>query len=156
MTIPNLLHPVPVTIARRIQGATIEDPVGRAPYLKVWREGQFPGADPGTVVQAQVNWNDGSMARPRRFNPSGVEEESTGYILLRYVDLVAAGLATEESNGTITNTIKRGDHITRIGRTAVNLHVLWFRDVAFYPDQGGATLLEIDFADRSPDSGGSV
>lgn len=145
--IPNLIHPVPVTIQRMERAVTIVDPVAREPVRQVWRNDSGPGTGASLSLEAQVNWNDGHIAKPT-FPPGGAEEEWKGYLLFRVVDLVAAGVATEESDGTLTVSIARGDRIVRIGRRVVDLYVLYFRDVAAYPDQGGATLLEIRFNDR--------
>lgn len=145
--IPNLIHSVPVEIQRMERAVTVLDPVAREPVRQVWRNDGGPGTGAPLSLEAQVNWNDGHIAKPT-FPPGGVEEEWKGYLLFRVVDLVAAGVATEESDGTLIIAIVRGDRIVRIGRRTVNLYVLQFRDVAAYPDQGGATLLEVRFSDR--------
>jgi len=148
---PTLLHPVPVHLQRAVRSATKSDPLAREPVRQLWKTGQGPGLGDVTVLEAQVNWNTADSFRGRpEVRPGGVEEESQGYFLVRYADLLAAGVATENLDGTISPGIARGDRIVRIGRTAVNLYVSYFRDVAFYPEDGGATLLEVRFTDRAP------
>lgn len=151
--LPNLIHPVPITLQRKVPSATLLDPVAREPVRQVWRLGGGPGLDAEVVAEAQVNFNEGAVAKPR-VHPGGIEEKWTGYLLFRVVDLVALGLALENPDGTLTLYLSRGDRISRIGRRAVSLYVAWFRDVAGYPDQGGASLLEVDFTDRLGGFGG--
>lgn len=102
------------------------------------------------MVQAQCNWNNGHVAKPVFAPGAGPDLKYQGYLLVRLVDLLAAGIASENADGTVDFGLERGDRIVRIGRRATNLYAVWFRDVAFYPDQAGGTLLEIDFLDRSP------
>lgn len=144
---PNLIHPIPVEIRRMQPEVTVLDPVAREPVRQMWRAGDGPGCGAVLSLEAQVNWNDGEVARPS-FPPGGVEEEWKGYLLFSVADLVSLGVATENPDGTVTVAIARGDRISRIGRRAVDLYVLFFRDVAGYTDQGGSTLLEVRFNDR--------
>ena len=151
MTVPNLIHPVPVEIQRVVAGVTVMDPVSREPVRQLWKSGQGPGT--GTVFsgEAQVNWMDGQIGKPQ-LRRGGEEEKSTGYLLFRVFDLLFAGVATENADGTYTLGFARGDRIVRIGRRRCNLYVLFFRDVGNYPDELGSTLLEVDFTDRAPSS----
>jgi len=145
--IPNLIHPIPVEIRRMERAVTVLDPVAREPVRQVWRNEDGPGTGASLSLVAQVNWNDGQIAVPT-YPAAGVEENWKGYLLFRVVDLVAAGVATENPDGTLTVALARGDRIVRIGRRAVDMYVLFFRDVAGYTDQGGCTLLEVRFNDR--------
>jgi hypothetical protein len=149
--IPNLIHPIPVTIQRRSDAVTTFDARAREPIRQLWKAGQGPGTGTAIDLEAQVNWNDGRVAKPK-LRPGGVEEESEGYLLFRLVDLLERGVATDHGDGTVDFGLARGDKIVRIGRRRTNLWVLFFRDVAGYPDQGGCTLLEVDFASREPSS----
>lgn len=151
MPIPRLIHPTPVTIQRQVANETIFDPVSREPVRQIWKEGQGPGLGTATTLKAQVNWNLGEMERPE-LHPGGPDIKSYGYLLFRIKDLKKAGLMTDNGDGTFERQIKRGDLITRIGITRVKLYVVFFRDTGHYPDQGGATLLEVDFQDRQPDA----
>jgi len=151
--VPNLIHPVPVTIRRQRKDLTTFASRAREPVRQMWRDGDGPGTGTEITVRAQVNFNDGKLNKPR-FNAGGVEEETDGYVLFRVIDLIAAGLATDNGDGTVTFGIDRGDMITRIGRRKTNLFVLFVRDVAGYTDRGGATLLEVDFKDRHPEAPG--
>lgn len=150
--IPNLIHPIPITIQRQNVAATVYDPRAREPVRQLWKAGEGPGTGDATDLVAQVNWNrEDGLAKPV-VQPGGVVETSEGYLLFRLVDIIAAGVATEETDGTVTFGIDRGDRITRIGRRRTNLYVIFFRDVAGYDDQGGCTLLEVDFSSRAPSS----
>lgn len=147
--IPTLIHPVPVWIQRKVEASSVLDPVAREPVRQVWRTGGGPGLGAEVEVPAQVSFNtdDGFIARPKT-HPGGTVEEWSGYLLLRVVDLISSGLATEEVDGTLTVHLARGDRVSRVGRRVTDLFVTSFRDVASYPDQGGATLLEVRFSSR--------
>lgn len=149
--IPNLIHPIPVTIQQQNPAATVFSARAREPVRQLWKAGEGPGTGTATELVAQVNWNEGGVAKPK-VNPAGVVEMSEGYLLFRVVDLLAAGVATERGDGTIDFGILRGDRIVRIGRRRTNLYVLFFRDAAGYTDQDGCTLLEVDFSSRAPSS----
>jgi hypothetical protein len=115
----------------------------------MWKEGQGPGLGSTTELEGQMNWNIGYIADPK-LHAGGVEEKYKGYILFRLIDLITAGVATEQADGTIIISISRGDLIVRIGRRTTVLYVLSFKDVAGYTDQDGGTLLEVRFGDREP------
>jgi|GEM_PF-3415399 len=150
MPIPTLIHPLPCTIRRQNASVTRYDARAREPVLTLWRSGDAPDTGSEVELEAQVNWNAGHVAKPSFKSGGGPEFEYKGYLLVRLVDLIADGIATENVDGTVDFGIARGDRIVKIGRRAVNLYVVYFRDVAGYQDQGGHTLLEIDFDDRSP------
>jgi hypothetical protein len=150
--IPNLIHPIPVRIQRRNVAATVFDARAREPVRQLWKSGQGPGTGDAVDLVAQVNWNQKDGVANPTVRPGGVEEKSEGYLLFRLVDLLAAGIATENGDGTVEFGLDRGDRIVRIGRRRTNLFVVFFRDVAGYEDQGGCTLLEVDFSSRQPSS----
>jgi hypothetical protein len=148
--IPNLIHPIPVRIQRQSAAATTFDARAREPVRQLWKGGEGPGAGDAVDLVAQVNFNrEEGIGRPT-VRPHGVEEESEGYLLFRLVDLLDAGVATDHGDGTVDFGLRRGDRIVRIGRRRTNYFIVFFRDVAGYDDQDGATLLEVDFASRQP------
>ena len=150
MPIPSLIHPVPCVIRRVNPGVTKFDPRAREPVRRLWRSGDAPDTGNEISLNCQVNWNQGHIAKPLLAPGAGPELNYQGYLLIRLVDLIASGVATENGDGTVDFGLARGDRIVRIGRRRTNLFAVWFRDVAFYPDQLGGTLLEIDFSDRAP------
>jgi hypothetical protein len=150
--IPLLIHPIPIRIERRNTAATTFDHRAREPVRQLWRAGAGPGTGTAVDLVAQVNFNREDGIGVPKIRPHGVEETSEGYLLFRVVDLLAAGVATDHGDGTVDFGIERGDRITRIGRRRTNYFVTFFRDVAGYDDQGGATLLEVDFSSRNPSS----
>lgn len=154
MTVPNLLHPIPIHLQRLNRAATTFNSRAREPVRQLWKRGQGPGTGTEDVLEGQINWNDGKIRKPTGEGSGGVEEKSDGYVLFRFVDLLSAGIATENSDGTIELGIERGDKIVRVGRRCVDLFVLFFRDIANYPDQGGGTILEVNFSDREPSARG--
>jgi hypothetical protein len=153
MPVPNLIHPIPIHLQRENEAATIFNSRGREPVRQMWKRGQGPGTGTEDELVGQINWNDGAIKKPEA--PSGgVREKSDGYVLFRFVDLLEAGIATENADGTITLGIDRGDKIVRVGRRRVELFVTYFRDIANYPDQGGGTILEVNFEDREASARG--
>lgn len=147
--IPNLIHPVPCTVRRVNSAVTKFDPRAREPVRRLWRSGDAPDTGSEVELSAQVNFNQGHVAKPL-FPDAGPELNYQGYLLVRVFDLLNAGIATYNGDGTVDFGLARGDRIVKVGRRRTNLFVVWFRDVAYYPDQLGASLLELDFSDRSP------
>lgn len=143
----NLIHPVPLTIQRKDNASTVFDSISREPVRQVWRTGEGPGLSAEVTLEGQVHWSDGKVKFPV-VHPAGIEEQWKGYVLVSLAELESLGLASEDADGVLTISVSRGDRISRIGRRSCNLYVAWFRDLAHYPDIGGAGLLEIDFADR--------
>lgn len=148
--LPILIHPIPVRIQRKNVAASTFDARAREPVRQLWRAGEGPGTGDAVDLVAQVNFNREEGIRRPKVRPHGVEEESEGYLLLRVVDLLEAGVATDNGDGTVDFGLDRGDRIVRIGRRRTNYFVVFFRDVASYDDQGGATLLEVNFSSRQP------
>lgn len=144
-----LIQPVSVVIQRINQAVTKFDNVAREPVRQLWRAGEAPGTGSAVTLSAQVNWNNGSYAKPN-FNKGGPELKYDGYVLARFADLISAGIATDNGDGTVEFGIARGDRIVQIGRATTNLYVVWFRLAGHWTDQLGGALLEIDFADRAP------
>jgi len=149
--LPNLIHPLPVTVRRRSNSSTLFDPVAREPVRQLWKAGQGPGLGTELELEAQVHFGDGFIKKPT-LDPGAPREASKGYLLFRLVDLVAAGVATDNGDGTVEFGLARGDLIVRVGRRRTKLYILYFKDAAGYPDQDGCTLLEVDFGDRQPSS----
>lgn len=150
---PDLIDPIPITILRQDRSVTIFDERARAPIRSLVHRGEAPGSTAETLsLEAQVNFNNEGSIGKSKFPAGGKERESLGYLLFRVVDLVLAGVATEEVDGTITIGIVEGDRITRIGARRTNYFVSFFRDVAGYDDVGYLTMLEVNFVDRNPAS----
>lgn len=129
MPVPNLIHPIPVTIEPIEAAAAVWDAEAREPLHGARSTSSF-------VINAQISWD---LERNPRDHPAGVAEESTGYILVRYVDMDAQSVS-----------IKRGDRITKIGARAMDLYVTGTKPRAHWPDQGGPTLVRFYFGDRQP------
>ena len=65
MPIPNLIHPVPVTIQRQRASLTVFDKRDRQPVRQVWKRGQGPGTGDEEILAAQVSFNSGAIGKPR-------------------------------------------------------------------------------------------
>lgn len=132
--LPNLLHPVPVTIKQLSRAASVVDPDYQEPV-------QQAVLGPAVVAPGQVKWG---MDERLRASLIGPEQESEGYILFRRIDLRALGIAE----------LKQNDRIVAIGvgpnARAVDLYITGLRFEGHYPDQGGAALVKAFFRDRNP------
>ena len=128
MPLPNLLHPIDVTIERADKATTPYDPDIREPLRTARRI--------SVTVKAQVKYFQ--VGTPE-WEKMGFSEEVKGYLLVRKTDVAA-----------IPYTPSRGDRITAIGGRATALYLLQWNDTGHYPDQGGYTLMRLFFTDRRP------
>jgi len=128
MVLPNLIHPIWITIQRADKSATVYDPDAREPLRSVHRE--------EVLIQAQIVYRQ--VADPR-FEGYGLTEDARGYLLFRFTDLDAKGY-----------TPARGDMITQLGHRATKLFLLQSADAGHYPDQNGASLIRWFWGDRRP------
>jgi len=126
--LPNLIHPIWITIQRADKTATVYDEDAREPIRSVVRE--------EVTIQAQIVYRQ--VADPR-FESYGLTEDARGYLLFRFSDLEARSY-----------TPARGDMITALGHRATKLFLLQHADAAHYPDQDGASLVRWFWGDRRP------
>jgi len=133
MPLPNLIHPLPTEIQSLDRSATIQDDGYGEPVQTVVYGSSFS-------VPAQWKW---MSARELNMQNIGAVEYSTGYVLLRLVDLRALGKA-----------IKIGDRIcaygSGAGRIELDVYVTRITYEGHYPDQQGPSLVKAYFADRQP------
>jgi len=127
--IPNLLHPVPISIQSLDRTNTIYDDDMREPVQQETNVATV-------IVPGQVKWG-----KDQAFVPSsiGAQEDSDGYVLFRFVDLAAAGV-----------TLKREDRFIALGTYITDVYVVSLQPCGHYPDQGGPTLIKAFFSDRQP------
>lgn len=129
MPIPNLIHPVMITIQQLDKATTIYDDDYREPIQQSRRKALV-------TCPGQVSWGtDGRLV----MTASGVETTSTGYVAFRYVDLNARNI-----------TLQHDDRFTKLGSVETNLYIVSFQPMAHYPDTNGPTVLKALFSDRSP------
>lgn len=128
MPLPNLVHPVSVTIQKSDKSNSVFDTDAREPIRVVRRT--------SVTISAQV-----SMRRTSPDPSVGglLSERVGGYLIARVIDLNALSYSP---------TI--GDKITNIGHRTVDLYLSQVEDLGHYPGQNGATLLKIYFEDRRP------
>jgi hypothetical protein len=129
MTIPNLLHPVPIYIQQIDTDNTLYDDEFR----------EFIGQETLTeavMVPGQVKQTfDYSVKSARR----GRKEDSSGYILFRYVDLNAAGI-----------TLALNDRISKIGTIDTDVYINVLEPEGHYEAIGGPTVVKAYFTDKQP------
>lgn len=129
MAIPNLLHPVPVAIQQKDSQATLVDDNFKEPIQQAARLANV--SCPG-----QVKWyTDEELLAGH----GGIQADSEGYVLFRYVDLAALGI-----------TLKLNDRFTRLGSVETDLYIVSMKHEGHWQDQGGPTLLKAFFRDRTP------
>jgi hypothetical protein len=128
MPLPNLIHPLTITIQKSDKASSTFDEDAREPIRSVART--------AVTINAQVSMR-GTSQEP---DFGGLIEENVGgYLLFRVVDLTAKSY-----------TPSIGDKITAIGHRTVELYILQSEDLAHYPGQSGATLVKAYFGDRRP------
>lgn len=128
MPLPNLLHPVTVTIERADKATTPYDPDIREPLRTARRV--------SVSVRAQVKYFQTGTPEWERM---GFSEEVKGYLLVRKTDVDA-----------ISYVPARGDRVTAIGNRTTALYLLQWNDAGHYTDQGGYTMMRLFFTDRRP------
>lgn len=127
--IPNLLHPVPVTIQSLSVLNTTYDEHAREPVQQVAHAS-------AEIVQGQVNW---AIDKDLRMTHGGAQEGASGYVLFRLVDLAAAGIS-----------LKQNDRFTKIGLELTDVYITSLKHTGHYVYAGGATMVKAYFTDRAP------
>jgi hypothetical protein len=127
MPVPNLLHPVKITLQRRNVIDTLFDedmrePIGQTSYYAE------------ETLAGQVSWENKDNVY---VDEKGTQLKAIGYVLFRYVDLESKGI-----------TLKYQDRIKKIGRHEEELYIINTKPIGHYPDQDGATLIRAYFTDR--------
>lgn len=133
--IPNLRHPIPVTIKIRRQDLTVMDedagePVGRAVR------------DSNVTLDGQISWKSDVTD----IEIGGKIYKVDGYVLFRIVDLAAESI-TPTQIGEGTKIVRMG---TGTGQHDDAFYVYRTDRRGHYPDQGGATLLKVWYGRRRP------
>lgn len=129
MPVPNLIHPVPVTIEQISKGTTIYDPDSREPIQQASRPVK-------KTLSGQVRWQSRLAEGTTR---GGTTEGAAGYVLFRQVDLDANSLV-----------LQLEDRFSRLGTIDTDVYITRLRPVGHYPDQAGHTMIKAFFDDRQP------
>ena len=127
--IPNLIHPVPITIRQLSKSNTLMDEDFREPIQQAIHSSD-------KTLLGQISWN---AENAMDFTTGGVQESSDGYVLFRYVDLEAVGV-----------TLHNNDRIIKLGNIDVDLYIVRMKPCGHYPDASGATMVKAYFVDRQP------
>lgn len=135
MPLPNLIHPVDVTIERFNASEMLMDADTRSPI-----HGARSASGDTVIIEAQIKIDDADMPD---HGVGGDRLIQSGYILCRTVDMdnvLGAG-----------QRLKKGDHIIAIGvNTGLDLYITKNQRMGHYPDQNGASLIRYYFEDRNP------
>lgn len=130
MPIPNLLHPVSVTVQCYTSSDTLFDADAREPTKQATRKATV-------TLPAQVLWAGKDGTEKSRL---GLQDTDVGYVLFRKVEMDA-----------ISYRPQRRDRITTIGTlTGMQLFITGVIPRAHYPSAGGFTLWQCNFTDRAP------
>lgn len=132
MVLPNLKHPVNITVQVLNTTTTVFDNRHREPIQQSSRT-----AD--QTVPGQVAW----FGQEQEVDVGGRKVDATGYVLFRYVDLQAKSI-----------TLKFNDRFSRLGNTDALLYIVGLTPIGHYSDQGGATMVKAFFNDKQPTKGG--
>lgn len=127
MPLPNLIHPVDCVIEPINRAATVYNRGTREPIRNVARKATV-------TVEAQVSRG----APPPEVLPQGLNQSVDGYLLVRKIDIDEIGYYPAA-----------GDRIVKLGWEDVETFVVSVGWAGHYPDQMGASLLRIFFADRA-------
>ena len=137
MPIPNLIHPVSVTVERVVAAAVRQDLEAGEPVHGP------PSTSIPVVIEAQCKWR---TAEEPTAKDGGWRETDAGYITVRTMDMDAhAGLG-------VGVRFSRNDKITAVGhRTGLVLFIARSQPIGQYEDAfGGHTLYRYYFEDRQP------
>ena len=129
MTIPSLIHPVPIVIVQGDTSATLYDEDAREPVQQLSRSTPI-------TLQGQVKMGATEEVEMER---QGVAEGADGYVLFRKIDLDALGV-----------TLAPNDRFTKFGHVETDVYILKLQPMGHYTDQGGHTLIRAWFEDRTP------
>lgn len=132
MPIPNLIHPVPITIQQLDKASTVQDHNHREPVQQSVRNADV-------IAPGQVMWFGLEM----EVDLGGRKVQARGYVLFRYIDLNALSIS-----------LKYNDRITKMGIEDVGMYIVGLTPVGHYPDQSGATMVKAFVNDRQPAKGG--
>lgn len=134
MVLPNLIHPVPITLELINRAGTSIDPDIGEPIQRAARA--VPIVCPG-----QVKW---VAKNSLRMAFGGMVEDADGYVVFRRVDLRALGVTDLQMNDRIT-AMGAGT-----GLYAGEWYITRTEPFGHWQDQGGAALLKAWFKDRNP------
>lgn len=129
MPLPNLIHPIDITLEQLDTAATIFDPDAREPL-------QAAARSTSVLLKGQPRWSSQKQLEVAGFGPA---DQVRGYVLFRYVDLNALSIV-----------LKKNDRIIMQGQLVDEVYIVRIEPMAHYPDQNGASLLKAWFTDRLP------
>jgi hypothetical protein len=129
MTIPNLIHPVPIKIEQLDTGATYYDEDAREPI-------QFAARKTLKTVEGQVKWG---AQKDDSDSKMGSILGARGYVLFRRIDLAAQSIELAD-----------GDRFTEIGGISTDVYISRLEWTGHYPDEAGPTMVKAYFEDRAP------
>lgn len=143
MVMPNLIHPVPVTI-EVLDQVRQEDNAGDGSWFDDdFREPvQQAAREINVIVDGQIMWD---LTKELQASRAGAIQDSSGYVLFRYVDLEAKSIV-----------LKVNDRFLKLGKIDSDVYVTALRPNAHYTDQGGATMVKAFFKDRQPSKQGAA
>lgn len=135
------------------QANSVVDPRTRGPVRQIMRKGANPHSGERFSLKGQVSYYfAGAKLDYPVYRREGVEEESLGYIVFRFLDMKRAGVLTLTSDGDFDQfLIKRGDRVVYLGNRNVDFYVTGLKDFGHYPNLN-QTLYQMNFGDRHPSS----
>lgn len=130
MPMPNLLHPVPVSIQTHNTSSTQYDEDFREPVQQTVKSSS-------QTVEGQVKW---ANSEEIKVTIGGVQKKADGYVLFRYIDLSAAATPI---------TLKVNDRLISIDGENTDVYIMKLTPCGHYPGLG-KTMVKAFFEDRQP------
>jgi hypothetical protein len=130
MPMPNLLHPVDVSIQTQSTNSTQYDEDLREPIQQTVKT-------VAQTVDGQVKW---ANSEEIKVTIGGVQKKADGYVLFRYIDLESAATPI---------TLKVNDRIISIDGENTDVYVMKLIPCGHYPGLG-KTMVKAFFEDRQP------
>ena len=135
MTLPNLIHPIQITVERLLRSELLMDEDAREPVI-----GARTTTAQTFTMPAQIKWSNKDDPDPMEAGP---RERDSGYVLLRLHDMDAIM--------GVGQRLTRGDRIITMGvTTGLDLYITGQEPIGHWPDQLGQTMIKYKFSDRHP------
>lgn len=142
MPLPNLLHPIAITIQPLDKASTIYDPDTR-------EEIQIVGRKEEIVIAAQIEYRDSvsHALGQAEYDEKGIHFSEAGYVLIRHID--AESLLYSPAIGD--RIVEIGTFTNRPQKTTAYIHRM---KPTMHYQNFGATATKLFFADRKPSHNG--
>lgn len=136
---PNLIHPIPITISRP-SNKVVYDEKTKEPIGGTLRDEHF-------VIEGQIRFSIGGGVFNEKMVdiPGGVTDEAKGYVTVYMDELIDKGIL--DPSNPDPRTMKGYKLSAIVNRVEQNFYIYQAEDLAHYDSN---TLVKLRFGDRSP------